>query len=161
MTSSRPVEEASEADRHREEQPWDDASEVLLEEWCAKSVGVASKHDREAKRAKALHALWGLPTVVIPVVIGPLNSLFSTDPLLKNVELVALCLSGVCGAVTTFYNFGALAERHFTFSAKYSDLITDIRHQLAKPRKYRSACDVVTLRINMLFDSINNNAPPI
>ena len=145
----------------REEQPWTDESESLLREWCQVSEKVAKEHDRKAKRAKLLHAIWCLPTVVIPVAIAPLTGLIKSSSQFENLEMAALCFSGVCGAVSTFYNFGGSAERHFAFAAKYSDLVTDIKHELSKPRRYRSACDVVTLKANMLFDSINNNAPPI
>lgn len=148
-------------DAYREEQPWTDESEVLLREWCDASESVAMAHNRKGKRSKLLHALWCLPTVVVPVAIAPLMQLAKSSPQIENIEVAALCLSGICGAVTTFYNFGGIAEKHFAYSAKYSDLVTDIKHQLAKPRKFRSPCDVVMLRANMMFDSINNNAPII
>lgn len=148
-------------DVHREEQPWTNESEALLREWCQASERVAKAHDRKGRRSKFLHALWCLPTVVIPVAIAPLTALIKSSSQLENVEMAALCFSGVCGAVSTFYNFGGTAEKHFSYSAKYSDLVTDIKYQLSKPRQFRSPCDVVTLRINMLFDSINNNAPVI
>ena len=148
-------------DCRREEQPWTEESETLLREWCAVSERVSKEHDRKGKRMKLLHAIWCLPTVVIPVAIAPLTTILKSSTQFENLEMAALCISGVFGAVTTFYNFGGSSERHFSYSAKYSDLVTDIKYQLSKPRKFRSPCDVVTLRINMLYDSINNNAPVI
>eukprot|EP00965_Chrysotila_dentata_P083613 2758799-Pleurochrysis_carterae.AAC.1 len=60
-----------------------------------------------------------------------------------------------------FFNFSAKAERHYNFSARYQDLVTDIDQELAKPRAYRQQVDTFSLGIKMTYDALNRGAPAL
>ena len=48
---------------------------------------------------------------------------------------------------------------HFNYSARYTDVVSDIESELVKSRKFRIQLDVYSTRIHMITDNLANSEP--
>ena len=145
----------------REEEPWLDDHEALIHQWRQTSDTLSKKHEDAGYAAKRKHTRFGLPAMLIPMVMAPMTPLFSSHWSTVYVESVGFVLSAVASGMVQFFNFAGKSERHFNFSARYADLVTDIEQELAKPRQYRQQVDTFSLRVKMMFDALNRHAPTL
>lgn len=149
------------AEWEREEQ-WSDSAEELLSKWRDVARGLACEHELAGQSLRALHQRWALPGALIPAVVAPLTALSSeASSWVHYGEALVLMAGGVCGVVSTFFAFSARSERHFAFSARYADLVTDIDAELSRARHNRQAVDTFQLRCQMVFDALNKAAPDL
>lgn len=148
-------------DQQRGEEPWLDCQEALLKKWRDEAETLSTRHEHTAKREKQRHNMIGFPAVVIPVVMGPLCSALRETSFVSGLETTGFVLSAITSGMVQFFNFSAKAERHYNFSARYQDLVTDIDQELAKPRAYRQQVDTFSLGIKMTYDALNRGAPAL
>tara|TARA_Y100000992_G_scaffold299430_1_gene266205 strand:- start:110 stop:586 length:477 start_codon:yes stop_codon:yes gene_type:complete len=145
----------------REEEPWLDDHEALIHQWKQTSDTLSKKHEDAGYAAKRKHTRFGLPAMLIPMVMAPMTPLFGSHWSTLYVESAGFVLSAVASGMVQFFNFAGKSERHFNFSARYADLVTDIEQELAKPRQYRQQVDTFSLRVKMMFDALNRHAPTL
>ena len=69
--------------------------------------------------------------------------------------------SGVCAGVNAFCDFGAKAQRHFEYGARYAELASNIDFQLARPRADRTAADVFLERLRCRTAALRAAEPPV
>ena len=152
-----------EEDEPGDEEPWLDEPEDLLISWKETCEDNSAAHLHKGYSLKGWNDFVGIPTMAIPLVMAPLSSALKSDPFVGNyigyVEVVGFVVTGLAAGLLQYHNYGAKAEKHFNYSARYADLVTDIDHELSKPRKFRQQVDTFTLKTRMLFDSLNRNAP--
>lgn len=70
-------------------------------------------------------------------------------------------LAGLLAGVATFNDALTKSESHFSISARYFDIATDIEAELVKPRAFRLAADVFITRTQHQIDAANARAPVI
>ena len=143
----------------RTEEPWGVPQETLIRSWRDACQDLAARHDRMGQFTKKKHHLFGLPAMLIPMVMAPMSSAFQGEWFIGFVEMTGFMCTALASGMTQFFNFGAKAEKHFQFSARYADLVTDIDQELAKPRSYRQQVDTFSLRTKMMYDALNRGAP--
>lgn len=143
------------------EEPWTDGVEGLLTSIRMACETVSAKHVREGRRRRRHHHFYAIPSLVISAAMAPVTSALSDEDWMTGLEVGAFVLTGCLGALSTYMNHGAESERHFAFSTRYADLVTDIDAELARPREYREHVDTFLLRIKMTYDSLNRAAPDV
>lgn len=148
-------------DLKRVEEPWNTAQEELIDKWRTACDDLSVKHQISAESCKKKHSFYGLPSLIIPLLMTPISATFKDESWISYIEMSAFMLSGVASAMLQFYNFSGKKERHFAFSARYADLVTDIEQEMAKPRQFRQEVDTFSLKIKMLYDALNRSAPDL
>jgi hypothetical protein len=148
-------------DESRDEEPWDTPQEKLLIEWRDASRSSATAHEQSARLCKKKNIWFGLPSLMIPMLMAPLSGALKDNDNISFIETAAFMTTAITSAMVQFFNFSGKTEKHFAFSARYADLVTDIDQELSKPRHFRQQVDVFTLRIKMIYDGLNRSAPDL
>lgn len=148
-------------DNKREEEPWDTPTEDLIKAWRESCSSLANAHEKNAIKCKRKHIFYGLPSLMIPMVMTPLSASLKDEKWISYVETSAFMCTAVTNAMLQFFNFSGKTERHFSYSARYADLVTDIDQELAKPRQYRQQVDTYSLKVKMMYDALNRSAPDL
>lgn len=145
----------------RAEEPWLEGTEELLFDMRNTCETVSAKHVSEGRRRRRHHHFYAIPSLLISATMAPVTSVSAGNQWMSSVEVAAFVLIGCLGAMSTHMNHGAESERHFAFSTRYADLVTDIDTELARPREYREHVDTFVLRMKMTFDALNRAAPDV
>ena len=155
-----PRSESSESkdDTERKELLWTGKQEQILKEWKAEMIQRSEFHGLKGRKYRKLYNLFGLPSVIIPIVLSALSDTLKKE----NYDLInALLLlsAGVFAGVNAFLNFGKKFANHIEFENRYDELARRIDKELAKPKKNRLACDVYMEKIQLRYSSLNVRAP--
>lgn len=162
LVSKTNSEHSSDHDQWRTEEPWQENTENLLRRWREDCTRASQSHDISGKRYKKLGHFWTIPSAILPALAAPLvaTSHASRESfVLHTIETFVLVISGVCGVINSTLQYSARSEKHFAFSARYYDLVTDIDLELSKRRAYRMQADVFLTKVQMTYDALNNAAP--
>ncbi len=150
-----------ERDVQRDEEPWDSPQEDLIRQWRDSSNSLSEAHDKGARACKKKNVFYGLPSLMVPMIMAPLSAALKDNEYISYVEMVAFMTTALTSAMVQFFNFSGKTEKHYAFSARYADLVTDIDHELSKPIKFRQQVDTFSLKIKMLYDALNRAAPDL
>ena len=120
----------------------------------AKAQG--AKHESAAKRARVLYQLFGLPTVLIPLV-GSAAAQYLPEAAVTTMMVT----SGLCAGVNAFLNYGAKSQSHFEYNARWLELASSIDFEMAKSRADRCAADVFLERLRNRTAALRAAEPPV
>ena len=127
-------------------------------------------HDLSGHHFRKLEIRWSLPSVAIPSIFAPLTLLVGLiDPNRNNdspqaseyVATLGFILTAICNSVDNFFRFGNRSARHHLYSAKYSDIVTDIQSEIVKKAKFRINADVFLTAMKMKYDNLVFGEPVI
>ena len=121
---------------------WRTPAEELVIRTRDEANEAAIRHERAARRARLLYQIFGLPTVLIPLV-GSVAAQFVPE----SAVAVAMVAAAMCSAANTYMNFGSKASHHNEFHARWCELSSSIDFEICRPRADRAACDVFLERL--------------
>jgi hypothetical protein len=147
-------------DATREEEVWTRAGERLLCEWSKEWHIRASKHEINRAWWKRLHLLLGIPSTVLPLFVAGLWGNLPEEEGSVTATLT-MAVSGALGALMTFVQPEAQAERHLHATHRYADLISDVEEVLSKEPRFRTDSDVTVLSFKMRSDGLLRVSPPV
>ena len=146
----------------REEEQWGKQNELYMNMMITVCKNRAAQHEQAGYYFKGKNTNWGLPLVLVPVIMSPISVLIDGfDDVSKYINAVAFMTTGVLGGVVSFFKYGEKMSNHFNFSTRYSDIVTDIESELVKGRNYRMQLDVFSTRIKMMVDNLANTEPTL
>jgi len=148
-------------DIKRDEEPWGTSQEELIKQWREFSNSLATAHDNSARACKKKNVLYGLPSLMIPMLMAPLSAALKDRAYISYIEMIAFMTTAVTSAMAQFFDYSGKTQKHFAFSARYADLVTDIDHELSKPAQFRQQVDTFSLKIKMMYDGLNRAAPDL
>lgn len=120
----------------------------------------SSQHEQTGYSFKQKNTIWGLSLVLVPVIMSPVSLLLeSSVPAAKYVNAGAFLVTGLIGGVYSFFKFDEKMTNHFNFSARYSDVASDVELELIKGREFRTQLDVFATRIHMIVNNLSNTEP--
>jgi hypothetical protein len=151
-----PPSRSSEDNPQRKELLWEKREEVLLLKWKDETKTKGLQHHKKGGINKKLYYLFGIPNIIIPLVIGSLNGVVELGTLTLTCLMIA---SSIFAGVSTFMNFSRKSQLHFEFDAKYNELAVLIEKELSIPKAHRIAADVFLEKVQQKFNSLNNYAP--
>ena len=153
------------------EEPWTDEHENFLKLMRKRACMKATEHNKCGFMYQCYHHCFGLPTVLIPVIMTPLNMIFpqteeercnaETISTLEYMNAASFFLLGIFTSVNQFFKFAERYQLHFTFENIYNDVKTDIDTELVKARQFRVASDVFITKIQMRLDHAEYSEPVI
>jgi hypothetical protein len=150
--------ESKSLDTERVELPWECREEDHLISIQNNCYSESNRLNKQATHDKRMYALFGVPSVLLPIVIVTVNEhLVGTE--YSFVISILLLMSAVCATINTFYNYSKKAQQFFEFSFKYQDLGDEIATELCKPRRHRIDCDLFLQRVCMRNGYISSQVP--
>lgn len=149
------------------EGPWTKDIENLLKKWKSDCLLKSKQHETAGYLFKRKNVRWGLPPVLIPVIMSPISAMIGYDSCTTDndnqwktvVYSTAFLISGIFAGVSSFFRFPEKMEQFFTFSTRYVDIATEIDSELIKSAEYRVPADVFLMRIKMLIDNLSKSEP--
>jgi hypothetical protein len=145
-------------DEGRKELLWESREEDLLLEWCTECKKRSALHDIQGKRNKVRFSIFGIPSVLMPIMLGGVSGVVPCNSLIYSLGFMG---SGLFSGVNMFFNFGKKAQLHLDYSSKFSELANDILAELCKPKRHRVACDVYLERVKMSFNALCSQSPTL
>jgi hypothetical protein len=146
----------------RVEEKWSIRNERYMHAMIALCRNKSSQHENAGYTFKKKNTYWGLPLVILPVIMSPVSLMVDSDKeVSKYINAVAFMITGIVGGVYSFFKFGEQMSNHFNFSARYADIVSDIELELVKGRDFRTQLDVFYTRIHMLVDNLSATEPVI
>ncbi len=146
------------ADR-RLDLPWTEEIEQELMSIRADCLDTASKHENARNRCKCRYTLFGLPSMLIPLITGGIGSYITVE--YEYVRSIALIATAVNTTIVQFFNFGQKQSRHNESAGRYAELADTIKMELSKPVMFRISCDVFMERVFVKLQNINSTAPVV
>ena len=147
---------------NRVEMLWSNKIEYLFEDWATQSKEFASLHNKAAKHKKCLYRSFGIPAVVIPILMASINQVYE-----KHTDIAILTnsfgylLVGTLSGINTFINYASQYQKHYYSEIRYKELYIDIRSLLIKPKKDRPPADVSIVKYKLKFEHINEFSPDL
>lgn len=155
MSNNEPINEFY-TRRHSELQPWTEELESYIRDILEKSKEASDWHKAKGIKCKTLRHIWGLPSVVIPIIVTAIeNSDYKNKILISS----SLAIATISAAIDHLFNFGKRSETHFQAMSKFDNLITDCEEVLSMQREFRRTPNTVITQIKMMYDNINEHAP--
>lgn len=142
-------------DDNRRELLWEDREENLIMDITRKCEAIAIRHHIKGAVSKRLYAFWGVPGIILPVVVASLNEYLEE----KYYASVAMLTAAICNTIGTFFNYGKMSQKHFDIAGKYEELSQEVQMEMCKPKRHRIACDVYLQKTVSKFNNLNSNAP--
>lgn len=144
----------------RVEEKWSPRNEMYMRNMINLCKTKAKQHEEAGYSFKKKNTYWGLPLVILPVIMSPVSLLMDEESeTSKFINAGAFLATGVIGGVYSFFKFGEKMTNHFNFSARYADVVSDIELELVKGRDFRTQLDVFSTRVHMLVDNLSNTEP--
>lgn len=143
----------------RSEEPWTESTEKLALEWKERAQKISQKHTEAAKSNKIRNIITGLPPVIIPAIFSPLSVALVNWDGQEYLSMSGFIVSGIFSAIHTFFSFNQKYQKHLDYSARYSDICSDIEFEMARGKMYRMPHDEFLTRIQYKLDSLDQNAP--
>jgi hypothetical protein len=147
----------------RFEEAWNSRLETYIKHMRDVADSRSQLHEKAGYHFKKRNNWFGLPSVLVPLIMAPASLMLESANIasLPFVNACGFMLTGIFTGVYSFFKYGEKMERHFAFSARYADIVTDIESELIKERKHRIPADVMTIKIKMSLNYLNNTAPVI
>jgi hypothetical protein len=144
-----------------EEEPWNDNLEQYMMDFIYDAKRRSAQHESAGYYFKKLNTRWGLPLVLVPVVMSPVSLMIDKTDGAEYVQACAFMLSGLIAGVYSFFRYGEKLERHFGFAGRYGDVVTDIEAILVRGRQFRGPADVFSTKIKMVMDNLSLTEPTL
>ena len=144
----------------RMNEPWSENNEKLLKSWKDICINKENHHANQGHYYKLKHHIYGLPAILIPIVITPLVLILNISPITAEIiSTSSLIATGVFNGVHRFFGFQERSMKHYEFSGKYAELKTFIEVELAKEREYRFDVDRFIEICQSKIDRFNETEP--
>uniref|UniRef100_A0A6C0BP29 SLATT domain-containing protein n=1 Tax=viral metagenome TaxID=1070528 RepID=A0A6C0BP29_9ZZZZ len=153
---------ASLHDRPRQEEPWTHNIERVFSDLQEELKQHIDNHNKAGYHFHDLDTRWGYPGAILSLMMVPISALIDScdeDLTAKIVNAAAYSVIAVLVGTSQYYNYGKRSQTHFDISARYADVMSDIRMELAKRAQYRQSADNFLQKIQMRIDSLNSSAP--
>lgn len=149
------------SDRARQELKWDSRTENVIQTWQDRAISRAISHDKKGYIKKAQHQTIGLLAITTPILFALASQLSFEDVILKNIlNIIGFSLSSMLTAIFGFLRLETAMHTHFEYSARFDKYAIHLTSELAKPKAFRTQCDVFLKESELELVFIEENAPP-
>lgn len=146
----------SSVDAVRVEMKWDVRQQNTLLAWAADAKKRSNYHGEQAVINKARHAAFGVPTMVLPLVISTLTDYLRDLPVVSAFMLITCALFST---IATFFAFAGKMQHHGEFESRFAEFATTVEAEMSKPRAHRTQCDVYLQKSLDSYNSLVSSAP--
>ena len=147
---------SSEDDINRKELLWENREEKQILQWMDGMRLKQKNHHKKGGLNKKLFYLFGIPNIIIPLIIGGINGVIN----LSELSLTYLMITNsIIAGLSTFMNFSKKSQLHYEFESKYDEIVVSIEKELSIPKSHRIPADVFIERISIIYNNLNSYAP--
>ena len=142
------------------QEPWTENNEKLLQGWKDICINKENHHTNQGRYYKLKNYIYGLPSILIPIVISPLVLILNISP--NTAEIIStssLIATGLATGIHRFFGFQERSMKHYEYSGKYAELKTFIEVELAKEREFRFSVDRFIEICQSKIDRFNETEP--
>jgi hypothetical protein len=144
----------------RMNEPWSEKSEKLLQGWKDICVNKENHHENQGRYYKLKHQLYGLPAILIPIIISPLVLILNISPTTAEIiSTSSLISTGLFNGIHRFFGFQEKSFHHLEYGNKYAEQKTFIEVELAKEKEYRFSVDRFIEITQAKIDFLNQTEP--
>ena len=147
-------------DDHRIEMLWDGKHEELLNSWKKQMLINAKKHNNKAKIYKKLYIIFGIMSMIFPIIVSGLNENVIFDIDSRIISFVMIWI-GILNGTILLFNFSKLTTLHSESENKYENLCLDIECELFKKKVDRIASDVFLNTVRLKYENLKTVSPSI
>lgn len=133
----------------------------LLNTWRQSSSQLAVEHAMSADQALRRHLYLFVPTLIIPLVMAPLDGLFLGGNTGEIISRVAFLVSAVCASLSAFFSFAKKNIEHDHASAAYKDLVVLIESELAKSDSMRKPTVLLIQQVRHELRFLEHMSPQV
>ena len=159
--STSTISEDNEISIKKYEEPWSYKIEELLRKWKYHVEKMAEIHDNAGYLIKTRYYRISIPTIVIPFLMTFLSQAIPEGKALTITNGVMFLLTSAFSGLRDLFGYAQLYEKHFSYSAKYSDISTKIDSELYRKKAFRIPADVLITEIKCKIDNLTDNAPEL
>mgnify|MGYP003986046341 CR=1 FL=1 len=145
----------------RIDENWTTTTEELALEWLKNAKTASKKHYNSGIKNKFKHRLTGLPAMLLPAIFAPLTVALAEVDGVQWVSMGGFIATAFFSTINNFFEYSKMHQKHMDSSSRYSDLVSDIKYELAKERKYRQPPDVILTKIQLKLDYLDESTPDI
>lgn len=142
-----------------EMEDWSDDAVSYISNIREQCIQEANRHDKAGYVTKNLNNYISLPAILVPLISAPIQGTFKDDDWTPYFSMSALVISSIFTGINSFFNYGTKSQKHFNFSGRYGDMVTDIDEILSKRVDKRQPSDVFIRTQKLRFDNLNLTAP--
>ena len=143
----------------KKEEEWNDANEQFVHSLSLACSTKSDQHQQAGYSFKTKNNNWGLPMVLIPVIMSPMSLVIQSDIASTYVNAAAFLATGIVSGVYSFFKYGEKTADHFNYSGRYADIVSDIELELKRGREFRVSLDVFLTKIHMRMDNLAITEP--
>lgn len=141
------------------EEAWNDNAEKQVREWAKEAKQAIKEHYINGKAHKLKHQIVGLPAIIIPSVMSVLTPSLSWYGPIVYINAAAFAVTATLALVHGFYKFDLRYQQHMDYSARYYDILSDIKYEMVRSREFRTPMDEFLTRLQMRLDTLAFYAP--
>ena len=143
----------------RIEEEWNAENEKFMKELSNQCSEQSQRHAEAGYVFKQKNTTWGLPMVLLPVIMSPVSLLIQDEEASVYINALAFLATGVVGGVYSFFKYGEKMTNHFNYSGRYADIVSDIELELKRGPEFRTTWDVFSTKIHMRMDNLASTEP--
>lgn len=140
---------------------WSDSIEILVKRWKVQIDKLSDIHDRSGFINRARYYRLAIPSILLPFIMTLVSQNLYDGP--NDIEHiitgVAFLLTSAISALSLFFNYNQISEKHFQIGIRYTDLSNRIDAELAKRRKFRESADLFIVELKDRIESLGDAAP--
>ncbi len=148
--------------------PWSTKIQTYVENIKSDCLLKSEQHSEAGHHFRKLDIRWGLPSILIPATFAPLSVYANFWDTEENsvkpgdyIGTLGLFLTSIFTGVSGFFQYGQRSGKHYLYSAKYTDIATDIDAELIKKKEFRISADVFVQTIKMKYDNLIFGEPVV
>jgi hypothetical protein len=136
-------------DENRKELLWEKREEKVLNRWYEDCLLRSKSHRDRGKKEKCLFITFGIPNIIIPIILGGISSIVPCYSLSYSLGMMA---TGLFSGISIFFNFGKKEQLNYEYQNRFFELACNIEMELSKPKRHRIACDVYLEKIKQEYN---------
>jgi len=151
-------------DKIRAAEPWSDSIEALLKETQADLGTRAKRHDEAGYYYKTMDTRYGYVGTIFAAIMGYVSVLLDPCDDDITVKVINVCSYSAIAFFTgtaQYFKYSTKSQQHFDISSRFSDIITDIKTELAKRPRFRTPADTFLERVQIRVDNLTSCAPVV
>lgn len=141
------------------EEKYTSHNEGLLKHWLKIARENSTAHNKKGKKLKWRHELFGLPTILLPLMFTPISGILADEEGMQYANVAVIATTGILSGVHNFFDYARKSQKHFEYEAKYADLATTIMVELSKERSLRIRADRFIEMVQSKIDNMGASAP--
>jgi hypothetical protein len=142
--------------------PWTHEIDTYMKDLRNDSEKKQNDHAEAGHHFRRLEIKWALPSILSPAVCAPLillvanatNDSCAKVTLTDYVATVGFAVTAFFTTIHNYFRYGNRTALHNMYSAKYSDIVTDIDSEIIKKRRFRAPADVFMATMKMKYDNL-------